>query len=116
MIVARLQLFDRWETPVSLYGIFLLAFICAVYCAVSLRLTAEKIRQTNLRELNDLLIALQHDNQSVGVNQLELVIHRIETMQEGAFAPFQKQPVVRAFLLPFGSAGGAFLLDYIQML
>jgi hypothetical protein len=45
--------------------------------------------------------------------QLRLLIRRIETNDEGAFAPLSQQPLVGALLMPFGGAGILALLEYL---
>ena len=51
-----------------------------------------------------------------GVEQLEMIIQKIKQMDEGAFAPFSQQPVLRAILIPFGSYGGVMLLESLRYL
>ena len=49
------------------------------------------------------------------VAALEKLISRVETLQEGAFAPITRQPVVRALLLPLGTYGGTAFLEHVSL-
>lgn len=114
IIAARSTFFDNWETPAGLVIVFIISFGFAMYCAVALRLAAEKIRRFNLGVLCNLFIAAKGDEQSrAAADQLELLIRRIEGIHDGAFAPFSQQPVFRALIMPL-SAGSLGLLEYLS--
>ena len=68
------------------------------------RLTNELIR------LNSGTDADQH-----GAKQLEIMIGQIQKYDTGSFASYLNQPLVRAIMLPLGSAGGASLLQYLTI-
>jgi hypothetical protein len=55
------------------------------------------------------------DDEGRRASQLEMLLRRIEQLQDGAFSPFLRQPVVRAILLPFGGYAGITLLDYLLL-
>ncbi|MGA2401713.1 MAG: hypothetical protein ABSG91_08390 [Syntrophobacteraceae bacterium] len=113
-ILARSNVFARWETPVALLFVFTCSALFSVYCALMLRNTAERIRRQSLEKLKDILIAAKGDKENqAGSNQLEVLIQRVELMNQGAFAPFLQQPAIRAFLFPLGSLGSAALLGYL---
>jgi len=114
IIVARSTFFDNWDTPGALVIVFVMSFGLAVYCAISLRLTAEKIRRENLKRLNDLLMAAKGDRElSATADQLELLIRRVESIRDGAFASFSQQPVVRGFIIPL-AAMGVYIIEYFK--
>jgi hypothetical protein len=45
--------------------------------------------------------------------QIRLLIHEIESYDEGAFVPLSKHPVIGALAIPFGGAGILAVLDYL---
>ncbi|MDM0114527.1 hypothetical protein QTI66_20410 [Variovorax sp. J22R133] len=47
--------------------------------------------------------------------QLSLLLARMDSLHEGAFAPFWQQPLLKAVLLPFATLGGSTLLDYLAL-
>jgi hypothetical protein len=88
--------------------------VCA--CAVALRWSAEASRAKARRRLNDQIVAarkLKDGGRLAG--QLEMLLHRVEELRDGAFSPFSQQPLVRGLLLPLGSLGGTALLEYLLL-
>ncbi len=46
---------------------------------------------------------------------LQAMIEAVRGLCRGAFVPFVEQPIVRAILLPFSSAGGMYLIDLFAL-
>lgn len=60
-----------------------------LYCVLMPRHSAEKIRRENLREINNILLVVQSDEKfSSGTEQIEVLIRRIERMDEGGLRSF----------------------------
>jgi len=47
--------------------------------------------------------------------QIRLLISRIEQMNDGAFAPLARRPVVKAMLMPFGGFGLVTLIEFLVL-
>jgi hypothetical protein len=43
------------------------------------------------------------------------LIAQVRAERRGAFKPFVEQPLVRAALIPFGSAGGLYLVELFAL-
>jgi hypothetical protein len=116
LIAARWPAFDRWDTPVGLIAIFGLAFAIACLSAFLLQRTAERARDAAIDQFKDILI--ERRGAAGGqptAQQVEAMIERVRSLREGAFLPFMEQPAVRAALLPFGSAGGLYLVQLFAL-
>ncbi len=117
MIVARLNLTDRWDWPPALLLVFGLNTLLAFVAVWSLRRGAERARKTSLVRAYRYLARLDvagGGERSVG--QAKTLILQIEQNREGAFAPVSEQPFIRALLLPFGGLGFAASLDALARL
>lgn len=115
MIAARSEIFEKWDTPPGLLIVFLFCFLFAIYCAMLLRHSAEKVRRGNLQKLNHILMAAKGaEKHPAAAAQLEQMIRMIESTQNGAFAPFTQQPFVKGLLLPFGSGGIVAIVDILH--
>ena len=105
LIAARSSYFDHWDRPMSVVLMYGIVCLFAVYCAITLLQAAEKTRRNELSFLRKkLLVAKGHDDRK-RLEQLKQVNEEIEELQEGAFAPFTQQPLVRALLLVPGGTG-----------
>ena len=113
MILSRHSCFDNWDWPASLIIIFGLNSLYAVACVFMLRRAAERARDNLVAGLNEQLLGGTGRPEEDSVKQIERTIERIRSMKEGAFAPFLRQPVVAAALLPFGGIGGLALLEHL---
>ena len=49
----------------------------------------------------------------ISAEQIKILMDRIRSTREGAFAPIAQQPALQALLLPFGSYGGVQLIEYL---
>jgi hypothetical protein len=88
--------------------------LIATSCAIMLRLAAENFRKKALDHLNINLLRLKglgSDMHPVA-EQLELVVQKIETIREGAFAPFAQQPLVKAIITMTGGFSGFTLVEH----
>ena len=110
MILSRINLFDKWDWPVSLVLVLSINSICAISCAFILRRSAKEAKDTTVENLKRK--RLQAEGNDTRVQQLSLIIQEIENLKRGAFARLSQQPALRAILMPFGGLGTAWLLEY----
>jgi hypothetical protein len=117
MIVARSAVFDNWAMPVALIIILGASVLIVTISAVALRMAAEYARRKAVWRLTNELIRLNSgtDADQHGAKQLEIMIGQIQKYDTGSFASYLNQPLVRAIMLPLGSAGGASLLQYLTI-
>ena len=130
MVLARSDLFDAMDFPLSLVFVTALALAYALCAAVLLRRSAETARTKVLTHYEARLLtqARPKDSQPptapdataagptrppISADQIKLLMERIRSTCEGAFAPFTQQPALRALLLPFGGYGGVQLIEYL---
>jgi len=77
---------------------------------------AERARKTTVERFTQLLIEAKGDS-ALGplAAQIQLMIGEVQSLREGAFAPFSEPPVVGAVLLPVLSIAGPIVLQYIGL-
>jgi len=99
------------SNPVSL----VISTLVVVAAALLLRHAAESLRGAVLRSLADCRSRAlsQQDPQSGRVAQLDQLLERVRDFDEGAFAPYSQQPLVKALLIPAATYGGNLLLQYL---
>ena len=114
LLVSRSSVFDNWQLPAAVLVMVLLSVGVVLACAVALRRAAEKSREKALDDVHDALLLANAGGGGCAA-QLDLLRRRIEGLNEGAFAPFSQQPLLKAVLLPFATLGGTTLLDYLAL-
>ena len=115
IVMSRWHMFDNWDMPIGLLVVYLASLGVAGFSAWSLQRTGARVRKRCIVQLERCLLARKGDSDEYcpSVEQIEQMIERIRKLKQGAFVPFVEQPLVRAILLPFASAGG---LEVIAML
>jgi len=116
-VVARWSVFDDWDIPIALAIVFMLAFAIACVNAFLMQRAASRARALALERLQGL--QLQSKGQAPGAYpipaHLDAIAESVRSLRKGAFVPFTEQPLVRAALIPFGSAGGLYLVDLFAL-
>lgn len=121
-MIARSDLFDVMDFPLSLVLIIITALFYTLYTARLLRISAENQRAEILAQYDLICLRLaQPGNQShnpssspcPGREQIIHLINQIRTTRKGAFASLSYRPTFLASLLPFGGFGGAQLIEYL---
>ncbi len=113
LIIGRNRLFDAWiwNAPLILTGAIL--FSSAIWAAVSVRKAAEEARDTAKSRIEKRLLELKKCG-SDEVVHLELLLVRVASLGQGAFAPYRSSPVMRALLLPFGGMGLVSVVEAVR--
>ena len=118
-LLSKSTVFDHWTLSMGSLAVALIGAAVALGLAVALRTAAEASRKHALERIQDALVRMntRHVANVVvpSVKQLEMLRSRIEHLQEGAFAPFWQQPLLKAVLLPFAAVGSTTLLDYMAL-
>jgi hypothetical protein len=117
LVVARWPLIDRWDVPLSLGAALAASFVIACVNAWLMQRAASRARRTAVARLEALLLE-SRGGAGTGypaIPHLEALIRAIQTLRRGAFVPFVEQPIVRAVLLPFSSAGSLYLIDLFAL-
>jgi len=116
MLAARSSFFDDWNSPPSVYVIATLCYAIVLGCALALRWTAEASRKQAVERLRNGILRAKGTGNTALASQLEILRERAEKLDDGAFAPYSKQPLLRAVLLPLLTFGGSSLFDYLTLL
>lgn len=113
LLVSRSAVFDRFGAPVIVDVLNAVSVLIVTACALCLRVSAERLRRHSIWRLTNDMIALRggSDEQRQTAEQVDLLIEKIRTFREGAFAPYSQQPLVRALLLPLSGLGGTAVLE-----
>jgi len=126
-LVSRSAAFDHWYMPASGIALAILGALIALGNAVALRFAAEESRKEAVKLMRNAIMRVSGDSpravylgqvlppERPMARQLELLLARMENLDEGAFAPFWQQPLLKAVLLPFATVGGTTLLDYLSL-
>jgi hypothetical protein len=115
LILSQSRLFANFVPSVPDLMATGLAALTVCACAVALRWSAEDSRAKARRRLNDQIVAARKLKDGRLAGQLEMLLRRVEELQDGAFSPLSQQPLVRAILLPLASFGGTALLEYLLL-
>lgn len=116
MILSRSNFFDDWYAPVALHIVTAISIGVVLACALSLRRSAEASRrQAQVRLLDAALRAKGEPGGATLASQLDALRSRVESLREGAFAPYSQQPLLKAALLPLLTYGGTSLFDYLTL-
>ncbi|MFH2000464.1 MAG: hypothetical protein ABIK28_12330, partial [Planctomycetota bacterium] len=114
MILSRNHYFDQWDLPPELIAVLSIQSLIALLCAVRLRRIAEKARANALGRLSiRLTMELGSRTREISgtARQIQYLMEQIRDFRKGAFSPWFQNPVVRAFLMPFGGIGALALID-----
>ena len=98
--------------PVGLLIVLMLGLACSIYCAVSLRRSAQQAKKMILSKLWEKQLNLQAKNKKALSEQTKILYDAIKSIREGAFVPFFEQPFVRAVALFIGGGGSLVALNY----
>jgi len=117
LVVARSRLFDNWAlTPAIAVGVsFYVAALIGL--TVLLKQSAEATRKRALESMQADLRWLAGSGKPLSdlVEPFKRLIAQVENNQQGAFASFFDQPLLKALLVPLGGAGGTQLFDYLLL-
>lgn len=117
LVIARSDLFDAMDFPLTLILIVIVALLYTLYTARLLSKSATAMRSKVLTHYEQVLLRLAQPRTQaqshISAEQIKRLIEQIRNTREGAFVPFTQQPALQALLLPFGGFGGAQLIDYL---
>lgn len=118
LLVARNPAFDDWQLPLGLMVMSLVSVAIVLACVVMLRLSVERSRRAALAEVDEALLRANARDATGPATpaQLQMLRRQIDELQEGAFAPFARQPLLKALLLPFATLGSSTVLEYLALL
>ena len=117
MIAARWNVTDHWDLAPGLVVVLAVSFVAACINAIEMQRAASRARKAALQRLNAVLLRSGGgaDKDYPSTQYVQSLIRSVETLREGAFVPFVEQPLVRAALIPFSSAGGLYLVDLFAL-
>lgn len=113
VIVSRLYYFDNHVTSIGLTIVITLHAVVAWSCTYILRRSAEANRTSIIDHLSQKLVGvygdktISHDHKE----RLEFVLNEVQSIKQGAFAPFFQHPLLQSLYIPFGGIGGLSLLE-----
>ena len=116
LVISRSPLFDNFTTTWTLLIIQALSAAVVIGSFVSLRAAAEQARAVARDRMTATIIAARacETGQDRAV-QLEKLLAEIDGLNDGAFAPWSSQPLVKAVLLPLLTYGGTMLLHFYAL-
>jgi hypothetical protein len=119
MVISRNKIFDHWDMPVGLLLVYLVCAGLVLGSKLYLRHVSMDARDEVARQLEKLLLALggiPTESARTVEKQLGQTIARTKALRQGAYLPLTQEPVIQAFMLPFGGWGGITLLQHLSML
>ena len=113
MVLARNTAFDNWALTPALLIVYSINASIVVIAALMLRRAAESSRQHSLHVIRDSLshYRMGGERGKPFADHIEQLAQQIAGLDNGAFARFSQQPLVRSVLLLIGSVGGTSLLE-----
>ena len=117
LALARHPMFDSLDLPPALAILMTVVLLCVIVCAWTLRRAAERVRATALRNLQRARLCAQAETDSQScIAQLDALLKAVADEREGAFRPFNQQPVVHALLTLASSVSGLALIEYSSII
>jgi hypothetical protein len=111
LLVAQSRMFENWHWQGPMILTFLVSAATAFGCAMMLQRAAANARREVLDRMDE-LITPQVGQADQGIRaRLERLREDIENLKSGAFASLQKNPAIRAALIPLGGGGGLAALE-----
>jgi len=114
-IIGRTSIFDRFDLPPFLIVIFLISIVLVVIAALRLRTNSKRVRLKTLETLDEHIMGAKMSGMEDLAARLKAMRDQVFGLQTGVFAPFTRQPLVKAFLTIVGSISGVKLLDYANL-
>jgi hypothetical protein len=111
MIVSRSTVFANFPLSVPIIITQGVSFAIVFGCAFLLNGVAEDARDLAAKGLSDEIDKAKGRPRAQNGPLLEHMLGRVQTIQEGSFRPFLKQPVIGAILLPISSIGWTAVLE-----
>jgi len=113
--------FDNWSLPGYVYAMFGVLIIYSIHCGLFLRRAAEKARTESLRQLVEkrrLFIqeVVNSEERKELISDFDFIRGKILSEKRGTFAPWSRQPVVRAVLAPLGGLGSLAAFEYFFLM
>ncbi len=111
LIVARNSIFDNWQWTPKLVLVISISFLLAAFAVMIMQYSAKKIKSETLSTLNDSLYDMRCKEKWYEHNLIRDAINEIEKNKKGAFCRFSQNPVLLAFLIPFGGIGSLQIME-----
>jgi hypothetical protein len=115
LIVSRIPFSDVFTIIWALITTLALSAAVVIGSFVSLRTAAEQARAVARDHMTAAIIAAEASGASHQTVQLEKLLSEIDGLNDGAFAPWSSQPLVKAVLLPLLTYGGTMLLHFYAL-
>lgn len=115
LLVARARVFDNWSINMAVALTASTTLLWLMLLSAWLKRIVEQSRVRALASMQADLRWLRGAGPEWKdlVQPFEKMIEQVRDMRAGAFAGFFEQPLLRALLVPLGSAGGAQLFEYL---
>ncbi len=112
LILSRSTVFANYAPSVAILVSLGISLFVVFACAFMLWLAAKSARDTAKENLTDGIIRAKNSaGTTYFAEQLESLLSRVNQLNDGAFGPLSKQPLVRALLFPLSSAGWVALIE-----
>ncbi len=110
LIISRSEFLDDFSNPWTLIIVQMTSIAVVVGSVIALRATAENARTVARESLSAKIVSAKGRGDDKRTAQLEMLLARIDNLNDGAFAPWSSQPIVKAVLLPLLTYSGTFLV------
>jgi uncharacterized membrane protein len=120
-ILSRNHFIDNWHWSNGTIALFAVTLSIALLFALKLRATAERTRKKAVKNLDEkrahaLALAASENPPSriqEMVGLIEMIRSQVSKIEQGAFTPISRHPVLMAVLIPFGGYGSLAFLDLL---
>ncbi|SER28222.1 hypothetical protein SAMN05421690_101645 [Nitrosomonas sp. Nm51] len=116
LILSRSHYFDNWHYTPLLFMIISFTAVIALGSAIRLRKAAINARDDYLEKLNfcywqSIARDAQQKNDAMH-HGIRLLTEEVKNLNTGPFQPIGRHPIVLSLLMPLGSVGGLYLIEY----
>ncbi len=88
MAGARLRYFDKWDMPVGLFIVIMLALLFSIYCAISLLHSAQKAKEQILERLRKKQMEAKDKKNKELFEQIQMMYDDVKSISKGGFCSF----------------------------
>ncbi|YCM46676.1 hypothetical protein V2O64_11660 [Verrucomicrobiaceae bacterium 227] len=120
-ILSRNHFIDNWHWSNGTIALFTVTLSIALFFALKLRATAERARKKAVKNLDEkrahALALAASENPPARIREMvgliEMIRNQVSKIEQGAFTPISRHPVLMAVLIPFGGYGSLAFLDLL---
>lgn len=116
LLLSRHQIIDDWTWSLPACVLMGLSILAVTLCVISMQFQARKTRSHILEQLDTKLVEAKMKGDETESSQIEFIIRKIQSINEGAFKPFFQNPVFNSIAIPLSGLGTVEIINILTKL